>query len=183
MEIWTYARKSSEDEDRQIQSIDAQNIVMHQFIERKKYIVTRKFEEAHSAWSEKKRPIFTKMIQEAKMKCENGNSVIIVSHKVDRITRNIRDFTYITEANKLGVKFEFINEQFSEDSAGEFNFGLQILMAQRYSANLSEEVKKGQMTSISKGYYPGQEKVGYICTKKENSRSAVKGVFYYGIKD
>jgi len=171
--IWRYLRQSEKDEEKQINSIPAQGTITESYCQTRKYKITQTIEERHSAWdTSKKRPLFSKMIKEAIALCQEGQQVTIVSHKVNRLVRNLKEFSgAIKDAVNAGVKFEFVEGKFSENAMGKFSFGLFVLVAEWYSDNLSEEVIKAHNEFIHQERYPGSMKLGYIRTIKDGKRN------------
>ena len=81
-----YCRKSSEDEDRQMLSIDAQLSELNSIARERGITVVRTFTESKSA-KEPGREIFNDMLR----RIERGEANAILSWKLDRIARNFDD--------------------------------------------------------------------------------------------
>jgi DNA invertase Pin-like site-specific DNA recombinase len=79
-----YARKSSEDEDRQVLSLDSQEKTLKDLSSSYGLKVAHIFREAHSAKAPDKRSIFAEMIDMVK----SGKAQGIVCWKLDRLARN-----------------------------------------------------------------------------------------------
>jgi site-specific DNA recombinase len=168
MKVFAYIRKSTEESDRQVYSLDAQRRIISGYAKTNNIKITEYIEESHSAW-EKGRPQFTEMLKQAKLHALDGQQVIIIAHKVDRLTRNTHDYATIEQAINLGIKFEFVEGRFTQDAAGRLSFGMFVLLSKYYSDNLSEEVKKGQRQAIERKSYPGNSKPGYTPRKPDKN--------------
>jgi len=92
---------------------------------------------------------------------------IIVCEKVDRLTRNFRDAVRINEWMNEDPerKIHLVKENciLSKDSKSheKFIWNIKVSVAQFYTDNLSEEVKKGQMEKIAQGWLPSKPPLGY----------------------
>ena len=150
-----YARVSSE-EQVQGYSLDAQLRACRQFASAHDWEVAHEFvEEGRSARTDdvNKRPQFKLMMDEAL----TGGFEVIVVHKLDRFSRNLRvtleHFERLAEAN---VSFTSITENMDFSSPwGKFALTMLGGLAQLYSDNLGLEVKKGKAERKAQGLYNG----------------------------
>ena len=157
-----YARVSSE-EQTEGYSIDAQRRAFETLVKSKGWTKYGEYiDEGKSARSDNigKRPAFKQMIAHALA----SNFDILVVHKLDRFSRNIRTtLEYFDKLSKAGVTFLSINEQmdFSTPWGG---LALTLLggLAQFYSDNLSQETKKGWHERRAQGLYCGLLPFGAI---------------------
>lgn len=105
-----YARVSTE-EQTEGYSIDAQQRAFQALVEGRHWTVHREYiEEGRSARSEdiNKRPVFKEMIADALA----GKFNVLVVHKLDRFSRNLRiTLEYFEKLSKAGISFVSINEQ------------------------------------------------------------------------
>ncbi len=83
MQYFIYARKSSDSEDRQILSIEAQLQELRDFAERNNLEIAQEFTESMSA-KKPGRPVFNQMLSEL----EVGKAHGIIAWHPDRIARN-----------------------------------------------------------------------------------------------
>jgi site-specific DNA recombinase len=88
---------------------------------------------------------------------------VVLSEKVDRLYRNIRDWVAIDELD-LEIHFAKEGVVLSRDShsSEKFMHGIKVLMAKNYIDNLSEEVKKGLTEKAEQGHWPSVAPVGYL---------------------
>src|SRR3989338_8194714 len=95
-----YARKSTEDDDKQIMSIEAQLFELREYARRENLEILREFQEAKSA-KKPGRDVFGKMMS----LIEQGNDAIgILSWHPDRLARNSVDggkIIYLVDINRI----------------------------------------------------------------------------------
>ncbi|MBQ9635812.1 MAG: recombinase family protein [Acidaminococcaceae bacterium] len=98
------------------------------------------------------RPDFQRMIADA---AEKRFEIVIV-WKLDRFARNRYDSAvYKARLKKYGVKVVSVMENITDSPEGIILEGLLESMAEYYSANLSENTKRGLRESALKGYWIG----------------------------
>ncbi len=99
-----YARKSTDDEDRQILSIEAQLTELREFAQKESLTIIREFVEAKTA-KVPGRPLFNQMIE----LIERGEASGILAWHPDRLARNSVDggrVVYLLDTGKLSsLKF------------------------------------------------------------------------------
>ena len=154
-----YARKSSESEDRQVLSIDAQIDELKRFAESQCLTVAEVFTESRSA-KHSGRPVFTAMLEALR----NPDVTGIIAWKLDRLSRNLADAALISEAMDNGLLHEIRtpSQTFRNTSTDRFMSGMEWLVGRKYSDDLSENVKRGMRTKVSQGWYPGMAPLGYL---------------------
>lgn len=106
-----------------------------------------------------KRPAFQQMIWNAKKKMFD----IILVHKYDRFARNVKESRIYKELLRkdIGVDVVSITEEFGDDKNSFLLEGMLEIMAEYYSLNLSDEVKKGQLEKVRKGGNVSKLPYGY----------------------
>ena len=159
-----YARFSSYGQ--QEQSIEGQVRDAESYAERMGYTIVNTYADRAISGTTDQRPAFQRMIQDS----AKGQFEIVLVWKLDRFARNRYDSAvYKNRLRKNGVRVESVMEPISggrpEDIIME---GLLESMAEYYSANLSENVKRGQRESILKGNWTGgQVPYGYRVEDKK----------------
>ena len=92
---------------------------------------------------------------------EDAIDVLIV-HKLDRLARNLEDHVAVRASlRKLGVRLVSVTEGFEENASGQLVEGIMASIAEFYSANLAQEVKKGMNEKARRGGWPTSAPVGY----------------------
>ena len=130
----------------------------------KRYAEIHGFEVIHEYIDEAKtgtsdnRPSFQKMIKDS----ENKRFKAILVWKLDRFARNRYDSAiYRARLKKNGVKIYSAMENISDSAEGIIMEGLMESMAEYYSANLSENVKRGNRESALQLKTLGKKVYGY----------------------
>ena len=154
-----YARKSSEEDNRQMLSLDAQENVLKDIAVRESLHIVEVLREAHSAKEPDQRPIFSEMVKMIKAGKANG----ILCWKMDRLARNPVDeglIKYLLQSGRIQqIKTPERNYQ-PEDNAliASVEFG----MANQYIRDLSTNVKRGLHEKAKRGLYPAFAPLGYL---------------------
>lgn len=157
-----YGRKSSESDERQIQSLDDQSNICTKLAAVSGLRVIKKFEEAKSAKEPGKRLQFLAMIDALK----SGEIQGIVCWKLDRLSRNPDEAGLIIGMLQRGeIKHIKTSERdyFSADNTiiPYMEFGI----ANQAIRDLSTNVKRGLNSKVEKGWRPGIAPQGYKNTK------------------
>ncbi len=134
---FAYVRVST-DEQKEL-SLPAQWAAIREYAVRKGLMIAREFEDIESA-KEPGRTAFTEMMESLR---KDGRIAAVICHKVDRLTRNLKDFALIDDFIQAGMDFHFVTGNFDRSPAGKLGLGIQALFAKHYLDNLSEEVMKG----------------------------------------
>ena len=163
----SYNRKSTEDKNRQIQSIDDQVKVNNETALRYDEKISKQFIEEKSGKTPYKRPEFAKMME----LIYSGNVNNIYCWKLDRLSRNMAEGGMIIQALQSG----FINSIVTPDRTFSPNDNAVVIAVEFGIANedirrLSTNVKRGHRSKNEKGWMPGEAPMGY-----ENEIYARKG--------
>ncbi len=137
---FVYCRKSTEDEDRQVLSLDSQDSELKELAEHFGLkIVGKPFRESKSAKEPDKRPVFIEMINRIKKGEANG----ILCWKVDRLSRNPIDsamIQWLLQKEVIRSIHTVGREYLSEDNS--VIFSVESSMANEYIRQLSKNVKR-----------------------------------------
>jgi site-specific DNA recombinase len=159
-----YARKSTDSEDRQVQSLDDQVSTMGEAAKREG-ITIKKSDIVRESKSSKRpyaRPVFEKMIEDI----EAGNLDGIVCWKLDRLSRNPTDsgrIQQLLQDGKLKHILTYEKSYFPEDNA--IIFSVESGMNNQYIRELSVNTKRGMRTKAKAGGKNGVPPIGYLNDK------------------
>ena len=160
MKYFLYARKSTEDEERQVMSIEAQLAELAEFAKRENTEIAQTFIESKSA-KKPGREVFGEMIKAIEA-CDE--SVGIMAWHPDRLARNSIDggqIIYLIDTGRL-VSLRFPTFWFEPTPQGLFMLQVAFGQSKYYSDNLSENVKRGKRQKLRRGEWPGRAPFGYI---------------------
>ena len=154
-----YARKSTDEPDRQILSIKAQITELKEYAEREQLTIKQTFIESQTA-KEPGRPIFNDMLSLVEKGCANG----ILAWHPDRLARNSVDggrVIYLTDTGKLTM-LKFPTFWFDATPQGKFMLNIAFGQSKYYVDNLSENVKRGLRQKVRRGEAIGVAPTGYL---------------------
>jgi site-specific DNA recombinase len=162
MNVVVWARVSSR-EQREGYSIDAQLRVNRERAQSNGWQVVREFVVAESAKRGAERSVFNEMFAWVKANAKRERITAILSHKLDRVCRNMRDAVRLQELEDLcGVQLAFVDNQFGPGAAGALSFNVMAAVAPYYSDNLRSEVLKGMDEKVRQGWPTGLAPYGYM---------------------
>jgi len=163
MRYFIYTRKSTEDEDRQILSIEAQLVELKEFAAKEKLEIVASLCEAKTA-KEPGRMKFAEMLQ----KIENGEADGIISWHPDRLARNSVDGGKIIYMIDRGLikSLKFPTFWFEPTPQGLFMLQIAFGQSKYYVDSLSENTKRGLRQKIRNGVWPSWAPVGYLNNPK-----------------
>ena len=163
-----YARKSTEDEDRQILSIEAQLVELKEFAAKEKLEIVASFQEAKTA-KEPGRMKFAEMLSFL----EQGKADGIISWHPDRLARNSVDGGKIIHfVDKGYIKaLKFPTFWFEPTPQGLFMLSIAFGQSKYFVDSLRENVKRGLRQKVRRGEWPHQAPLGYL--NDRNTRKIV----------
>ena len=157
--FFLYARKSTDVEDKQVLSIEAQLSELRSLAKQEKIQIVEELVEKQSA-KIPGRPIFDAMVERVELGEANG----IISWHPDRLARNSVDggrIIYLLDTGKLaGLKFSTF--WFESTPQGKFMLNIAFGQSKYYVDSLSENTKRGLRQKCRNGIYPGLAPIGYI---------------------
>lgn len=108
-----------------------------------------------------KRPAFQLMIAMAKSKPKPFDVILV--HKFDRFARNRDDSVVYKKLLRKNCKIDVVSitEQTGDSPTGKLLEGILEVVAEFYSLNLAQEVKKGQTEKALKGEFMARPPLGY----------------------
>ena len=156
-----YARKSTEDEGSQVNSIDDQIKKCKEYADRKGIHIVSIIKEEKSAKKSGNRPKFNAMIASFPKKYDG-----LIAWHPDRLARNMLEAGVIIDMlaphNKTIKTLVFPTLEFNNDSGGRLTLAMLFSLATQYSEHLSETVKRGVDGNLERGQSSGTPKWGYI---------------------
>jgi DNA invertase Pin-like site-specific DNA recombinase len=158
-----YARKSSESEEHQVLSIEAQLAELKEFAAKEKLEIVASLCEAKTA----KEPGRTKFAEMLSM-IERGKADGILSWHPDRLARNSIDggkIIYLLDTGKI-KDLKFPTFWFENTPQGKFMLQIAFGQSKYYVDNLSENIKRGHRAKLRKGIWPGFAPLGYLNNHK-----------------
>ena len=159
IKYFIYCRKSSEDEERQILSIEAQLTELREFARQKNIFIVREYHESKTA-KEPGREIFNFMISEI----EKGNAEGILAWNPDRLARNSIDggrIIYLVDTGKI-KSLKFPTFWFEATPQGKFMLSVAFGQAKYYTDNLRENILRGIRQKLRRGELPAKAPLGYF---------------------
>jgi len=163
-----YARKSSESEDRQVNSIPSQKTEFEKIAKDLGLKIAVTLAESHSAKYPEKRPVFAQMIK----MIERGEINSIMTWNPNRLSRNSVDtgkLIYLMDQGKL-LEVRTPNQVFRNNPNDKFLLSLFCGQAKLENDNKGEDVKKGFRSRLAAGHPIGLVPEGY-----KNSQYRKKG--------
>ncbi len=162
---YLYARKSTDDEDRQVLSIESQINELREYAKRENLVIVEEFVEGKTAKAPG-RPIFDFMLKQI----EGGLVDGILAWHPDRLARNSIDggrVIYLIDIGKL-ADLRFPTYRFDNSAQGKFMLSIAFGQSKYYVDNLSENVKRGLREKLRRGEWPGWAPVGYLNDYKQH---------------
>ena len=158
MKYIIYARKSTEEDDRQVLSIEAQLVELKEFAAKEKLEIVASFQEAKTA-KEPGRIKFAEMLS----LIERGKADGIISWHPDRLARNSVDGGKIIHFVDRGLirSLKFPTFWFEPTPQGLFMLNIAFGQSKYFVDNLRENVKRGLRQKIRNGVWPSWAPVGY----------------------
>ena len=154
-----YVRKSTDVEDKQVLSIEAQIVELRKFAADNDLRIIDTIIEKRTA-KKPGRPRFNKMLA----RVEAGEASGILAWHPDRLARNSVDggqIVYLLDQTHL-TSLKFPTFWFENTSQGKFMLSIAFGQSKYYVDNLSENTKRGLRQKVRRGERPGLAPVGYI---------------------
>jgi site-specific DNA recombinase len=155
-----YIRKSSESEDRQVMSLDAQETEMMRIAQRDNLNIVETIRESHSAKVTGQRPEFNRMMKGI----QSGNYNAILTWAPDRISRNAGDLGMVIDLMDAG-KLECVqtySQLFFNDPNSKFMFMMLGSQAKLENDQKSINVKRGNREKLKRGDWINGAPFGYL---------------------
>ena len=158
MNYFLYARKSTDTEDKQVLSIEAQLTELRALARREGLNIIEEFVEKKSAKTPG-RPVFEEMMR----RVEKGEAQGIVCWKIDRLSRNPVDSGRISWLLQQGTIAKIVTHDrayLPHDNV--LLMSVEFGMANQYIRDLSVNVTRGLKAKARMGIYPSSAPLGYL---------------------
>lgn len=158
-----YARKSSEDDERQALSIDSQIKEMLATAEREGIDIVEMRRESHSAKASGMWPVYNQLLIDIKAGLFNG----ILTWAPDRLSRNAGDLGGLVDLMDQGYLKEIRThgQRFTNSPNEKFLLMIQCSQAKLENDNRGINVKRGQRSKLEMGHRPCLAPLGYLNEK------------------
>ena len=150
MNVVIYARYSSHNQNEQ--SIEGQLVECQKFCERNNYKIIGKYIDRAKSGTKDDREQFQQMIKDSEKGLFNG----IVVYQLDRFARNRYDSAVNkSKLKKNNVRVMSARENINDDASGILMESVLEGMAEYFSAELAQKVKRGMKINAESCYYNG----------------------------
>lgn len=155
-----YARKSSEEDERQALSIDSQIKEMLHIAKREGLEISEIRRESHSAKASGARPVFKQLLADIRQGMFSG----ILTWAPDRLSRNAGDLGSLVDLMDQGLLKEIRThgQRFTNNPNEKFLLMILCSQAKLENDNRGINVKRGQKTRAEMGYRPCMAPLGYL---------------------
>lgn len=161
-----YVRVSS-DEQGDGFSLPAQMTTAREYARTRGLTIVKEFEARESA-KKAGRKVFNAMCDYVR---QSNTPIALIVEKPDRLSRNYHDLVEIDglmHSHGLEVHYVKLHKVLSKDSNSteQFMHEIEIVLAKKFIANLSEEARKGMGQKARQGIFPGKAPLGYLNNPK-----------------
>src|SRR5262249_4759036 len=151
MKFFIYARKSTDEADRQILSIESQLHELRELARKENLHVVDTLIESQTA-KEPGRPIFNAMLD----RVERGEAQGVLAWHPDRLARNSVDggrVIYLLDLDKL-TALKFPTFWFESTPQGKFMLNIAFGQSKYYVDNMAQNIRRGLRARARQGFWP-----------------------------
>jgi DNA invertase Pin-like site-specific DNA recombinase len=166
-----YARKSTEQEDKQALSIESQVREMITLAEREGLEIVEIKRESHSSKEVGQRPVYNELINEIRQGKFNG----ILTWAPDRLSRNAGDLGSVVDLMDQGLLHEIrtYGQKFTNNPNEKFLLMILGSQAKLENDNKMVNVKRGLRARCEMGLWPSVPPTGYLSHSDRNRKCEV----------
>lgn len=166
-----YARKSTEQEDKQALSIESQVKEMISLAEREGLKIVEIKRESHSSKEVGQRPVYNELINEIRQGKFNG----ILTWAPDRLSRNAGDLGSVVDLmdQKLLHEIRTYGQKFTNNPNEKFLLMILGSQAKLENDNKMVNVKRGLRARCEMGLWPSVPPTGYLSHSDRNKKCEV----------
>ena len=158
MQYFIYVRKSTDVEDKQVLSVEAQLVELKEYAAKYGLQIADTFIEKRTA-KKPGRPVFNEMLR----RISAGEASGVLSWLPDRLSRNSIDsgqvIYMLDESILLDLKFPHF--WFENTPQGKYMLANEFNSSKQYVDNLSVNTKRGLRQKVRRGEMPGEAPIGY----------------------
>jgi site-specific DNA recombinase len=170
VKYFLYARKSTEDKKRQIQSIPDQINKLKQLAKDFDLRIIGEFQESKSAMKPNNRPMFNEMLERIEKREADG----VLCWDLSRLSRNPVDSGKLSWLSQQGIIKSIqtaTREYLPDDNVILFN--VETGGANQYILDLRKNVMRGTISKAEKGWSPNLAPLGYLNKTVENTEEKI----------
>lgn len=163
-----YARKSSEDDERQALSIDSQIKSMLELAKREGLEIVEVRRESHSAKASGARPVFKQLLADIRGGMFSG----VLTWAADRLSRNAGDLGSVVDLMDQGhlIEIRTHGQRFTNNPNEKFLLMILCSQAKLENDNRGINTKRGMKTRAEMGHRPCIPALGYALEKRPEDR-------------
>jgi DNA invertase Pin-like site-specific DNA recombinase len=163
-----YARKSSEDDERQALSIDSQIKAMLELAKREGLEIAEVRRESHSAKASGARPVFKQLLADIREGMFSG----VLTWAADRLSRNAGDLGSVVDLMDQGhlIEIRTHGQRFTNNPNEKFLLMILCSQAKLENDNRGINTKRGMKTRAETGHRPCIPALGYALEKRPEDR-------------
>lgn len=171
MKYCLYARKSTEQEDKQALSIESQVREMLSLAEREGLEIVEIKRESHSSKEVGQRPVYNELISEIRQGKFNG----ILTWAPDRLSRNAGDLGAVVDLmdQQLLHEIRTFSQRFTNNPNEKFLLMILGSQAKLENDNKMVNVKRGLRARVEMGLWPSVAPTGYLNHPDRNKKCEV----------
>jgi DNA invertase Pin-like site-specific DNA recombinase len=156
MYCFIYVRVSTDRQADKGLSIPAQLDACRQFAHQRNWTISEEFVEAGTSAKTTERPALQQLLTKCRNNELSGGGVLLV-HKIDRLARNIADHVAIRATlQQHQIRLASVSENLEDSASGQLVEHIMAAIAEFYSMNLADEVRKGMRQKVLRGGWPHQ---------------------------
>ncbi|MDB5870683.1 MAG: recombinase family protein [Ramlibacter sp.] len=156
--VYAYIRTSTIKQGTEGVSLEAQREAITGYARKHDLHVVEWFSETQTA-AKRGRPLFSTMMRALKRRKVDG----LILHRIDRGSRNLRDWADIADLSDIGLKVHFAHDSLDLGTrGGRLAADVQAVVAADFVRNLREETMKGMLGRLKQGLWPWAAPLGYL---------------------
>ena len=173
MKAVIYLRVSTKEQAEEGYSIPAQAGACRRFIADRGWELADEYVDRGESARTADRPQLQAML--ARLAEDPGIEALVV-HKLDRLARNLEDHAAVRAAlREAGVQLHSVTESLEDSASGKLVEGILASIAEFYSANLGQEIRKGMDQKAAQGGWPVRAPFGYRNVRRDDRGAGRRG--------